>query len=246
MSASRTSTEASRATHIVCVQNAYNLADRTSEPVLNRCEELGIAFVPFFPLGSAFAQENPVPGIPGAPNPADRRGASPAEIALAWLLARSPAIALIPGTSSVRHFEENYVYRRPGARRRGHVRYPLAPSSDRTDIGTVAGDGRASDRRAPASPHNVTPGPFPFQDDQGARGLPPRGRRRPLSHPVRPATWPRSLGRYVAARSASTAAWSALSGSVASMFEMPSVRNSADRAFPRADASEAFSLIADI
>ncbi len=101
--------EALTRTHIVCVQNAYNLADRTSEPVLNRCEELGIAFVPFFPLGSAFAQENPVLGHPGVRRTADRLGASPAQIALAWLLARSPAIALIPGTSSVRHFEENYA-----------------------------------------------------------------------------------------------------------------------------------------
>jgi pyridoxine 4-dehydrogenase len=95
-------------TEIVCVQNAYNLADRTSEPVLSRCEELGIAFVPFFPLGSAFSNENPVLRHAGVLKTADRLSATPAQVALAWLLARSASIALIPGTSSVRHLEENY------------------------------------------------------------------------------------------------------------------------------------------
>ncbi len=96
-------------TEIVCVQNAYNLVDRTSEPVLSRCEELGIAFVPFFPLGSAFTDDNPVLGHPGVLKTADRLDATPAQVALAWLLARSPSVALIPGTSSVRHLEENYA-----------------------------------------------------------------------------------------------------------------------------------------
>jgi pyridoxine 4-dehydrogenase len=96
-------------TEIVCVQNAYNLTDRSSEPILNRCEELGIAFVPFFPLGSAFSRDNPVLGHSGVRKTADRLGATPAQIALAWLLARSPSIALIPGTSSVHHLDENYA-----------------------------------------------------------------------------------------------------------------------------------------
>jgi pyridoxine 4-dehydrogenase len=96
-------------TEIVCVQNAYNLADRTSEPVLIRCEQLGIAFVPFFPLGSAFTNENPVLGHPGVLKSADRLEASPAQVALAWLLARSPSVALIPGTSAVGHLEENFA-----------------------------------------------------------------------------------------------------------------------------------------
>jgi pyridoxine 4-dehydrogenase len=94
---------------IVCVQNAYNLADRASEPVLHRCEELGIAFVPFFPLGSAFTKENPVLGHPGVLKTSARLGATPAQVALAWLLAHSASIALIPGTSSVGHLEENYA-----------------------------------------------------------------------------------------------------------------------------------------
>jgi aryl-alcohol dehydrogenase-like predicted oxidoreductase len=96
-------------TGIVCVQNAYNLADRTSEPVLNRCEEFGIAFVPFFPLGSAFTNENPVLGHPGVLKTAARLNATPAQVALAWLLAHSPSVALIPGTSSVHHLEENHA-----------------------------------------------------------------------------------------------------------------------------------------
>lgn len=96
-------------TEIVCVQNAYNLADRASEPVLTRCEEVGITFVPFFPLGSAFAHENPVLGHPGVLKTAARMSATPAQVALAWLLAHSPSIALIPGTSSVRHLDENHA-----------------------------------------------------------------------------------------------------------------------------------------
>ena len=51
-------------TEIVCVQNAFNLVDRTSQPVLDACTERGIAFVPFFPLGSSFAADNPVLGNP--------------------------------------------------------------------------------------------------------------------------------------------------------------------------------------
>jgi pyridoxine 4-dehydrogenase len=96
-------------TEIVCVQNAYSLADRSSEAVLERCEEGGIAFVPFFPLGSAFARDNPVLGHQGVVAAAARLDATAAQVALAWLLARSPVIALIPGTSSVPHLEENFA-----------------------------------------------------------------------------------------------------------------------------------------
>ena len=65
--------------------------------------------MPFFPSGSGFARDNPVLGHPGVVGAADRLGATAAQIALAWLLARSPVIALIPGTTSVRHLEENYA-----------------------------------------------------------------------------------------------------------------------------------------
>jgi aryl-alcohol dehydrogenase-like predicted oxidoreductase len=94
-------------TAIVCVQNAYNLVDRTSQPVLDACTEHGIAFVPFFPLGSAFSADNPVLGNPAVKQAAADLGHTPAQIALAWTLAVAPNVLLIPGTSSVHHLEEN-------------------------------------------------------------------------------------------------------------------------------------------
>jgi pyridoxine 4-dehydrogenase len=92
---------------IVCVQNLYNMLDRTAEPLLAACREHGIAFVPFFPLGSAF------PGAPKVTEHAAVQAAAtaldrtPAQVGLAWLLAHDPGILLIPGTSSVTHLEEN-------------------------------------------------------------------------------------------------------------------------------------------
>ncbi len=94
-------------TEIVCVQNAYNLIDRTSQPVLDACIEHGIAFVPFFPLGSAFTADNPVLGHPAVQREAAKLGRTPAQIALAWTLSVAPNVLLIPGTSSVQHLEEN-------------------------------------------------------------------------------------------------------------------------------------------
>jgi aryl-alcohol dehydrogenase-like predicted oxidoreductase len=94
-------------TEIVTVQNAYNLVDRTSQPVLDLCTERGISFVPFFPLGSAFNDENPVLGNPAVKKAAADLGRTPAQIALAWTLAVAPNVLLIPGTSSVAHLEEN-------------------------------------------------------------------------------------------------------------------------------------------
>jgi aryl-alcohol dehydrogenase-like predicted oxidoreductase len=94
-------------TEIVCVQNAYNLVDRTSQPVLDACLEHGIAFVPFFPLGSGFTADNPVLGHPAVQSEASKLGRTPAQIALAWTLSVAPNVLLIPGTSSVQHLEEN-------------------------------------------------------------------------------------------------------------------------------------------
>jgi aryl-alcohol dehydrogenase-like predicted oxidoreductase len=94
-------------TDIACVQNPMNLADRHSLPVLDECEARGIAFVAFFPLGSAFAGGNPVLRSPQVASIAARLGRTPAQIALAWLLSFRPNILLIPGTSSVSHLEEN-------------------------------------------------------------------------------------------------------------------------------------------
>lgn len=94
-------------TEIVCVQNAYNLIDRSSQPVLDACLEQGIAFVPFFPLGSGFTPDNPVLGHPAVVAEARRLGRTPAQIALAWTLSVAPNVLLIPGTSSPAHLEEN-------------------------------------------------------------------------------------------------------------------------------------------
>lgn len=94
-------------TAVACVQNAYNVLDRTSEPVLRRCEQRQIAFVPFFPLGSAFRRPNPVLTHPAVIQAARHQGITASQVALAWALAHSPAIALIPGTSSLSHLEEN-------------------------------------------------------------------------------------------------------------------------------------------
>jgi aryl-alcohol dehydrogenase-like predicted oxidoreductase len=95
-------------TEIVCVQNAFNLVHRASVPVLDECTARGIAFVPFFPLGAAFTgPNNPVLGHEVVHSAAERLGRTPAQIALAWTLGVAPNVLLIPGTSSVRHLEEN-------------------------------------------------------------------------------------------------------------------------------------------
>ncbi len=94
-------------TDIACVQNPMNLADWASMPVLEECYTRGIAFVPFFPLGSAFAQGDPVLGSPQVIATAARLGRTPAQVALAWLLSLRPNVLLIPGTSSISHLEEN-------------------------------------------------------------------------------------------------------------------------------------------
>ncbi|MET0900573.1 MAG: oxidoreductase [Mycobacterium sp.] len=94
-------------TEIACVQNPFSLADRSSQAVLDECVSRGIAFVPFFPLGSAFAQDNPVLGNPVVRQAAADLGVTPAQVALAWTLGVAPDVLLIPGTSSVAHLEEN-------------------------------------------------------------------------------------------------------------------------------------------
>src|SRR6266566_9989658 len=94
-------------TDIACVQNLMNLEDRRSMPVLEECHARGIAFVPFFPLGSGFARGNPVLASPPVTATAARLGCSPAQVALSWLLDLRPEVLLIPGTSSMRHLEDN-------------------------------------------------------------------------------------------------------------------------------------------
>ena len=88
---------------IVSVQNRYSLSDRGSEAVLEYCEQKRMAFIPWFPLaaGKLSGPDSPVGRV------ATRSKATPSQVALAWLLARSPVILPIPGTSSVQHLEEN-------------------------------------------------------------------------------------------------------------------------------------------
>jgi pyridoxine 4-dehydrogenase len=88
---------------IVSVQNRYNLVDRYSEGVLEACEREGIAFLPWFPLG--FGDLTRGGGL--LADTAAARGATQAQVALAWLLRRSPVMLPIPGTSSLEHLEEN-------------------------------------------------------------------------------------------------------------------------------------------
>jgi aryl-alcohol dehydrogenase-like predicted oxidoreductase len=90
------------ADEIGCVQNPYNLVDRSSQPVLDACTERGIAFVPFFPLD--FGR---VTGHEVVARIAARLGVTPAQVGLAWLLAHAPNLLLIAGTSSIAHLEEN-------------------------------------------------------------------------------------------------------------------------------------------
>ena len=96
-----------RLADIVCVQNAFSLLDQHDQPVLDRCAAGGIAYVPYFPLGSAFPGLPKVTDDPVVQRVARQRGATPAQVGLAWLLAHSPNVLLIPGTSSVAHLEQN-------------------------------------------------------------------------------------------------------------------------------------------
>ncbi|MGA2211226.1 MAG: oxidoreductase [Acidimicrobiales bacterium] len=99
--------EARSRTEIACVQNAYNLVSRDEQTLFETCASDGVPFVPFFPLGSAFDPGKSVLQAPAVQDSARRLGATPAQIALAWLLAQAPTVLLIPGTSSLAHLEEN-------------------------------------------------------------------------------------------------------------------------------------------
>jgi pyridoxine 4-dehydrogenase len=86
---------------IVSVQNRYNITDRKWDEEVDYCEREGLAFVPWFPLSAGTLEADALHRV------AERHGATVYQIALAWLLARSPAMLVIPGTSSVEHLEEN-------------------------------------------------------------------------------------------------------------------------------------------
>ncbi|MEO8143882.1 MAG: aldo/keto reductase [Betaproteobacteria bacterium] len=94
--------EARRICPIVSVQNRYNLEDRSSDDVLKACVKLGIAFLPWYPLGAGAAlKSEQVKSI------AKKHKATGAQVALAWLLAKSPVMLPIPGTSDLQHLEQN-------------------------------------------------------------------------------------------------------------------------------------------
>jgi aryl-alcohol dehydrogenase-like predicted oxidoreductase len=95
-------------TDIAGVQNAYSILDRSGEDVLELCIERGLAFVPYFPLGSAFTGgPAKLAADPAVAETATKHGIAPSQVALSWLLHRSDRVLLIPGTSSVGHLEEN-------------------------------------------------------------------------------------------------------------------------------------------
>ncbi len=95
--------QAQQIAEIATVQNLYNLTNRKSETLLDHCTEHGIGFIPWFPLATGKLS------APGGPltDLAEKAGASPSQLALAWLLRRSPVMLPIPGTSSVAHLEDN-------------------------------------------------------------------------------------------------------------------------------------------
>jgi pyridoxine 4-dehydrogenase len=94
--------EARQIVPIVCVQNMYNLANRADDALIDDLARAGIAYVPFFPLGGFTPLQSAE-----LSNVATRLNATPMQVALAWLLHRSPNILLIPGTSSIKHLREN-------------------------------------------------------------------------------------------------------------------------------------------
>jgi aryl-alcohol dehydrogenase-like predicted oxidoreductase len=113
-------------TDIVCVQNHYNLAHREDDALIDELARAGIAYVPFFPLGGFTPlQSTELSDV------AQSLGATPMQVALAWLLQRAPNILLIPGTSSVGHLRENLAA--------VHLKLPSAAVTSLNRIGQAAG-----------------------------------------------------------------------------------------------------------
>ncbi len=112
---------------IECVQNSYSLLNRSDEPLLALCLQHGIAWAPYFPLGSAFPQYPKVTDEPAVADAAATHGVTPAQVGLAWLLQHAPNILLISGTSSVHHLQENVAT--------GDLRLPAATVTRLETIG---------------------------------------------------------------------------------------------------------------
>ncbi|HKQ10784.1 MAG TPA: aldo/keto reductase, partial [Rhizomicrobium sp.] len=100
---------ASQVFRVATVQNSYNLADRESDDVVDYCQQNGIGFIPYYPLGGDGELTRPANsnGTRVLDEIAKAKGATPGQIALAWLLKRSPVMLPIPGTSKLAHLEEN-------------------------------------------------------------------------------------------------------------------------------------------
>lgn len=92
---------------IVCVQNLYNLTSRSQESILELCKKEGIAWVPFFPLGGGLPGSAKVTADPVVQEVAEEMGVSPVQVGLAWLLQHADNTLIIPGTTSIRHLEQN-------------------------------------------------------------------------------------------------------------------------------------------
>jgi len=92
---------------IVCVQNPFSMVDQHDADVLDQCTAAGVAYVPYFPLGSAFPHMPKVTEQPTVQQVASRLGVLPSQVGLAWLLARADNVLLIPGTSSTAHLADN-------------------------------------------------------------------------------------------------------------------------------------------
>jgi aryl-alcohol dehydrogenase-like predicted oxidoreductase len=122
--------EGRRMREIVCVQNHYNLAHRTDDSLIDDLAGDGVAYVPYFPLGGFTPLQSSI-----LSDVAARLGATPMRVALAWLLRRAPNILLIPGTSSVRHLQENLAA----------AECPL-PDDAAEELDLVAGDRKISTR----------------------------------------------------------------------------------------------------
>ena len=116
--------EAQKITEIVCVQNFYNIANRSDDSLIDQLAAQGIAYVPFFPLGGFTPLQSSVLNEAAA-----RLQVTPMQLALAWLLRRSPNILLIPGTSSLTHLRENL--------QAATLRLPLEVTSVLERIGTA-------------------------------------------------------------------------------------------------------------
>ena len=128
--------EAQAITDIVCVQNNYNVVYRQDDALIDDLARQGIAYVPFFPLGGFTPLQSST-----LSDAADRLGATPMQVALAWLLHRSPNILLIPGTSSVAHLREN-LFPAQALAQRFDVTLPLFAAAARASRRELRKDAR--------------------------------------------------------------------------------------------------------